>query len=164
MWTSSWFRAFKWERKWLVFLDPSVYDSVSLMSSSFPIIWILLKWAFEVANYWTGSMLRSFEFHLLRRVSVGGPRGWRWYWWVVVWGWGEGEGCEQPACNTWEAPCLHYQWHQTGKRKGGWGGELCAAVMRTAVCWNRVTAMLHNNTQSNTISHTDTLFSSFSHS
>lgn len=39
-------------------------------------------------------MLRSFESHLLRRVSVGGgvgvrggPRGWRQFWCEVVRGW-----------------------------------------------------------------------------
>lgn len=76
-----------------------------------PVIWILLKLAFEVANYRTGSMLGSFESTFCGGCLMGFlGRG--------VGGWGRG-GSKQPACLTWEAPCRYYRRHQMGKRKEG---------------------------------------------
>lgn len=124
-----------------------------------PQLQILFKWwASEEANYWMGSML-LFWIPPSALDVCWGSQGVAV---VLVRGrerdGGGLEGSEQPACNTWEAPCLHYQWHQTWKRKGG----LCVPVMRTAVCWNRLRH--HTATHNHTISHTEVLFSSFSHS
>lgn len=57
-----------------------VIVKVSLTSIS-PVIWILFKLAFEVANYQTGSMLRSFESTFCAGCLVGGSQeGCQCYW------------------------------------------------------------------------------------
>lgn len=126
---------------WL-FVNPSVYDRRSEhMMSSFLIIWILLKWAFEVTNYCT-----VFWIYLLQWQSGRGPRGMVAV--LVRSGGGRfGGGSEQPACNTWEAPCLHYQWHQTGKRKEG--GSSCVRQLWELQCVETLTATLHKLTSHN---------------
>lgn len=104
------------------------------LTSGFPIIWILLKWAFEVANYRTGRMLGSFKSTFCGGFLMG----------VLGWG-GVGGGVaanSRHAVRERPPVCIidSIRWER-GRR-----GQRCAAVMRTAVCWNRVTATLQHPT------------------
>lgn len=130
------------------------------LTSSFPIIWILLKWVFEVANYWavcSSPLNYTFCAGCLLGVPRGGGIGERWC--GVV-----GGGQWTAGMQYVRGPMSALSVASDGKEEGGgwrWGWRLCGSYENCSVLKQWVTATLHNIPQSHTISHTVTLFSSF---
>lgn len=136
------------------------------LTSSFPIIWILLKWAFEVANYWTGSKLGSFESTFCAGCLVGVPRGadtigerWCGVGGGGVWGW------------QWTAGVQYVRGPMSTisgirRERGRRGGGSCVRQLWELQCVETVTATLHNLTSHNHAhqSHWHSLFLFFSQS